>query len=204
MFVLPLLAHKYTQLKYGKALFYGRANYKNQISSSSRTPWGNELQGGTHKHTPKHTDRNVFTSQVVWVKWKMNLQRSIKSAPVSFKQKWRKSTENTHDDADFFIFISSVSLPSSRTAHLRLTDSQGWAQEVEVVVLEVSEMIPTLNWLPNGCTCPTSPSASETLTYDRCLGFVHWNRFYFIFFLSAIWNIPSCAWNNVPSNDLVL
>lgn len=28
---------------------------------------------------------------------------------------------------------------------------------------------------PNASTCPTSPSASETPTYGRCLGYVDWN-----------------------------
>lgn len=60
---------------------------------------------------------------------------------------------------------------SSRTAPPRLTDSQGLAQEVEVEGA-VLGMIQMPRGPPNASMCPTSPSASETQTYDRCLGYV--------------------------------
>lgn len=56
----------------------------------------------------------------------------------------------------------------------RLTDSQGLAQEAEVEEGALG-MIQMPRGPPNASMCPTSPSASETPTYDRCLGYVGQN-----------------------------
>lgn len=57
----------------------------------------------------------------------------------------------------------------------RLMDSQGLAQQVEVVVGGALAMIQIPRGPQNGSMCLTSPSASETPTYGRCLGYVDWN-----------------------------
>uniref|UniRef100_H3CLA1 RNA binding fox-1 homolog 2 n=1 Tax=Tetraodon nigroviridis TaxID=99883 RepID=H3CLA1_TETNG len=50
------------------------------------------------------------------------------------------------------------------------TVSQGLAQEEEEVAEEQQGSTPKIRGPRNGSTSPTSPSASETLTYGKCLG----------------------------------
>lgn len=68
------------------------------------------------------------------------------------------------------IFLWSLS-SSSRTAPPSWTLSRGWAR-AEVALEGPQGWTPTIRGPPSASTCPTSPSASETPTFSRCLGCV--------------------------------
>lgn len=65
---------------------------------------------------------------------------------------------------------------SSQMAPPSWTVSQGSAQEEEEVGGEQQGLTPRIRGPRNACMSPTSPSASETLTYDKCLGCVDQSR----------------------------
>lgn len=73
-----------------------------------------------------------------------------------------------------FCFLSLSS--SSQMAPPSWTVSQGLAQEEEEVAEEQQGSTPKIRGPRNGSTSPTSPSASETLTYGKCLGCVDKSR----------------------------
>lgn len=72
----------------------------------------------------------------------------------------------------FFLSLSS----SSQMAPPSWTVSQGSAQEEEEVEEEQQGLTPRIRGPQNASTSPTSPSASETLTYGKCLGCVDQSR----------------------------
>lgn len=75
-----------------------------------------------------------------------------------------------------FFFLSPSC--SSQTAPPSWTVSQGSAQEEEEEEVggEHQGLTPRIRGPRNACMSPTSPSASETLTYDKCLGCVDQSR----------------------------
>lgn len=74
-----------------------------------------------------------------------------------------------------FSSLSTTSFcTSSQMGPPRLTVSQGLAR-VEEVAEALQGLTRRIKGPPNASMCPTSPSASETLTFGRCLGWVKTN-----------------------------